>query len=113
MSAKYKGAFCEAKVRSVIKEVKCRITFKGGLGSCTLSDEAIKPIDDQPIVQGVTVKAKHPDKQEYLDAIINQIKVRIRSVSLPEILLEPRIRLKPKEIQIVNCACVLYSIGPE
>ena len=113
MSAKYKGAFCEAKVRSVIKEVKCRITFKGGLGSCTLSDEAIKPIDDQPIVQGVTVKAKHPDKQEYLDAIINQIKVRIRSVSLPEILLEPRIRLKPKEIQIVNCACVLYLIGPE
>jgi len=74
VSAKYKGAFCEAKVRSVIKEVKCRITFKGGLGSCTLSDEAIKPIDDQPIVQGVTVKAKHPDKQEYLDAIINQIK---------------------------------------
>ena len=58
------------------------------MGSCTLSDEAIKPIDDQPIVQGVTVKAKHPDKQEYLDAIINQIKVRIRSVSLPEILLE-------------------------
>ena len=61
------------------------------MGSCTLSDEAIKPIDDQPIVQGVTVKAKHPDKQEYLDAIINQIKVRIRSVSLPEILLEPRL----------------------
>ena len=109
MSAKYKGAFCEAKVRSVIKEVKCRITFKGGLGSCTLSDEAIKPIDDQPIVQGVTVKAKHPDKQEYLDAIINQIKVRIRSVSFPEIL----IRLKSKEFQIVDCACVLYSIGPE
>ena len=109
MSAKYKGAFCEAKVRSVIKEVKCRITFKGGLGSCTLSDEAIKPIDDQPIVQGVTVKAKHPDKQEYLDAIINQIKVRIRSMSLPELLLGS----KPKEIQIVYCACVLYSIGPE
>ena len=79
------------------------------MGSCTLSDEAIKPIDDQPIVQGVTVKAKHPDKQEYLDAIINQIKVRIRSMSLPEHLLGP----KPKENQIVYCACVLYSIGPE
>ena len=79
------------------------------MGSCTLSDEAIKPIDDQPIVQGVTVKAKHPDKQEYLDAIINQIKVRIRSVSLPELLLGS----KPKKIQIVYCACVLYSIGPE
>ena len=64
------------------------------MGSCTLSDEAIKPIDDQPIVQGVTVKAKHPDKQEYLDAIINQIKVRIRSVSLPEISLLNRKRSK-------------------
>ena len=69
------------------------------MGSCTLSDEAIKPIDDQPIVQGVTVKAKHPDKQEYLDAIINQIKVRIRSVSFPEILLGP---VKSKEFQIVD-----------
>ena len=75
VSAKYKGAFCEAKVRSVIKEVKCRITFKGGLGSCTLSDEAIQPIDDQPIIQGANVKAKHPDKQDYFDAVINQIKV--------------------------------------
>ena len=75
MSAKYKGAFCEAKVRSVIKEVKCRVTFKGGLGSCTLSDDAIRPIDEQPLMQGANVKAKHPDKQEYLDAIINQIKV--------------------------------------
>ena len=82
------------------------------MGSCTLSDEAIKPIDDQPIVQGVTVKAKHPDKQEYLDAIINQIKVRIRSMSLPELLLG-HIRLKPKETQIVYCAYILYSIGPE
>ena len=75
VSAKYKGAFCEAKVRSVIKEVKCRITFKGGLGSCTLSDDAIQPIHEQPIVQGANVKAKHPDKQEYFDAVVNQIKV--------------------------------------
>ena len=83
------------------------------MGSCTLSDEAIKPIDDQPIVQGVTVKAKHPDKQEYLDAIINQIKVRIRSMSLPELLLGPAYFLKPKETQIIYCAYILYSIGPE
>ena len=75
VSAKYKGAFCEAKVRSVIKEVKCRVTFKAGLGSTTLSDEDIRPVGDQPIVQGANIKAKHPDKQEYLDAVINQIKV--------------------------------------
>ena len=75
MSAKYKGAFCEAKVRSVVKEVKCRVTFKSGLGSTTLSDEFIQAVGEQPLVQGATVKARHPDKQEYLDAVINQIKV--------------------------------------
>ena len=42
MSAKYKGAFCEAKVRSVDKLVKCRVTFKMGLGSTTISDKDIK-----------------------------------------------------------------------
>ena len=75
MSAKYKGAFCEAKVRSVVKEVKCRVTFKSGLGSTTLSDDLIQTVGEQPLVQGATVKARHPDKQEYLDAVINQIKV--------------------------------------
>ena len=39
VSAKYKGAFCEAKVHSVNKQVKVRVTFKNGLGSTTLSDE--------------------------------------------------------------------------
>ena len=37
VSAKYKGAFCEARVRKVDKEVKVRVNFKGfGLGNATL-----------------------------------------------------------------------------
>ena len=28
VSAKYKGAFCEAKVKKVMRQVKCRVTFK-------------------------------------------------------------------------------------
>ena len=72
VSAKYKGAFCEAKVRRVDKEVKCRVNFKYGLGNITLSDEYVR--SDQPLVQGLSVKARHPDKQEYLDAVITQIK---------------------------------------
>jgi len=27
VSAKYKGAFCEAKVRKVVHSVKCRVSF--------------------------------------------------------------------------------------
>ena len=73
VSAKYKGAFCEAKVRSVDKQVKCRVTFKMGLGSTTISDKDIKT--DKPLVQGATVLAKHPDKQEYFEAIVKEIKV--------------------------------------
>ena len=82
VSAQYKGAFCEAKVRSVDKQVKCRVTFKMGLGSTTISDKDIKT--DKPLVQGATVLARHPDKQEYLEATVKEIKVRIsnRTASL-------------------------------
>ena len=103
VSAKYKGAFCEAKVRSVIKEVKCRVTFKAGLGSTTLSDEDIRPVGDQPIVQGANIKAKHPDKQEYLDAVINQIKV-----STWLIYISKRSTVIRTRLSIPNCMCSLF-----
>ena len=45
-----------------------------GLGSTTLSDKDIKT--DKPLVQGATVLAKHPDKHEYFEAIVKEIKVR-------------------------------------
>ncbi|TRY72004.1 hypothetical protein TCAL_05405 [Tigriopus californicus] len=74
VSAKYKGAFCEAKVRSVVKQVKCRVTFSAGLGITTLSDEYVQVISPGgSLVVGATVKAKHPDKQEYIEAVINKI----------------------------------------
>jgi hypothetical protein len=44
-----------------------------GLGSTTISDKDIKT--DKPLVQGLTVLAKHPDKQEYLEATVKEIKV--------------------------------------
>ena len=74
MSAKYKGAFCEAKVKSVVKQVKCRVTFKGSLGSITLSDQDIK--SEGPLHMGDVVKARHPEKQDYLEAVINKIQVK-------------------------------------
>ena len=29
VSAKYKGAFCEAKIRKVVRVVKCRVSYFG------------------------------------------------------------------------------------
>lgn len=74
VSAKYKGAFCEAKIRSVEKLVKVRVTFNHGLGSTTISDKDISA--EKTLTVGATVRAKHPDKLEFLDAVIKDIKVR-------------------------------------
>ncbi len=74
VSAKYKGAFCEAKVRSVEKLVKVKVMFKHGLGSTTVNDKDI--ISEKVLVVGANVQAKHPDKLEFLDAVVKEIKVR-------------------------------------
>jgi Ras-related protein Rab-1A len=71
VSAKYKGAFCEAKVRSVVKQVKVRVTFRNGLGMTTLSSEYVR--SEMPLQVGATVTARHPDKQEYVEATVNKI----------------------------------------
>ncbi|KAK8753345.1 hypothetical protein OTU49_003980, partial [Cherax quadricarinatus] len=69
VSAKYKGAFCEAKVHKVVKVVKVKVTFKLGLGSSVLSDDLVKGV----LKIGAQVKANHPDKNQYVDAIVNKI----------------------------------------
>lgn len=76
VSAKYKGAYCEAKVRTVDKQLKVRVTFKGQTGnsigsSVTLSDDDIST--DRPLVQGAVVKARHPDSKETVEAVVKQI----------------------------------------
>ncbi|KAK5647626.1 hypothetical protein RI129_002518 [Pyrocoelia pectoralis] len=69
VSAKYKGAFCEAKVSKVVRVVKCKVTYKMGLGTATVSDEQIKG----PLRVGQVVQAKHSDKKEYVEATISKI----------------------------------------
>ncbi|KAJ8929936.1 hypothetical protein NQ314_017328, partial [Rhamnusium bicolor] len=69
VSAKYKGAFCEAKVSKVVRVVKCKVTYKMGLGNATLTDEQIKGT----LRVGQLVQAKHPDKKELIDATITKI----------------------------------------
>ena len=69
VSAKYKGAFCEAKVRKVDKTVKCKVTFKLNNGTHTVLDSSIKGT----LRVGASVEAKHPDKKEFVEAIITKI----------------------------------------
>ncbi|XP_074035851.1 uncharacterized protein [Leptinotarsa decemlineata] len=69
VSAKYKGAFCEAKVSKVVRTVKCKVTYKMGLGSATLSDEQIKGT----LRVGQLVQAKHSDRKELVDATVTKI----------------------------------------
>ncbi|KAA0199218.1 hypothetical protein HAZT_HAZT000693 [Hyalella azteca] len=69
VSAKYKGAFCEAKVHKVEKCVKIKVTYKGGLGSHVVSDEQVKGL----LKVGSSVKAMHPDRANHQDATIAKI----------------------------------------
>lgn len=69
VSAKYKGAFCEAKIRKVVRSVKCRITYKQGLGTATVADDQIKGT----LRVGASVEARHGDKKEYVEATITKI----------------------------------------
>ncbi|RZC38979.1 AT-rich interactive domain-containing protein 4B, partial [Asbolus verrucosus] len=69
VSAKYKGAFCEAKVSKVVRIVKCKVTYKMGLGTASVSDEQIKGT----LRVGHQVQALHPEKKEFVEATIGKI----------------------------------------
>ena len=78
VSAKYKGAFCEAKVRSVVKQVKVRVAFRNGNGTALLSSEYVRAPpgngkEEAQLVVGAAVQARHPEKQDYLDATVSKV----------------------------------------
>ena len=41
VSAKFKGAFCEATIKKIKKLVKCKVVFKTALGSTVVNSERI------------------------------------------------------------------------
>lgn len=47
VSAKFKGAFCEAKIKRVEKQVKCKITYKHNNQQATVADELVRSISGQ------------------------------------------------------------------
>ncbi|XP_067119797.1 AT-rich interactive domain-containing protein 4A-like isoform X2 [Centruroides vittatus] len=69
VSAKYKGAFCEAKIKKVNRMVKCKITFKNNQGNVILTDDQLRGT----LRVGAHVEAKHPEKNQYIEAVINKI----------------------------------------
>ncbi|XP_065200324.1 AT-rich interactive domain-containing protein 4B isoform X3 [Planococcus citri] len=69
VSAKYKGAFCEAKIRKVVKAVKCKVQYKNESGSAFVNDEQIKGV----LMPGASVEVKQPDKKEYIEGTIVKI----------------------------------------
>lgn len=72
VSAKYKGAFCEAKVSKVVRNIKVKVAYKQGLGSGIVSDDAIKAPPGQLRV-GAIVEVRHPDRKETVEATITKI----------------------------------------
>ncbi|KAJ8981704.1 hypothetical protein NQ317_017748 [Molorchus minor] len=75
VSAKYKGAFCEAKVSRVDRTVRCKVTYKMGLGNATLDDGQIKGT----LRVGQLVLAKHADKKGVCRRYYNE-DTRLQSV---------------------------------
>lgn len=53
----------------MVRNIKCKIAYKQGLGSGTVSDDQIKGV----LRVGATVEVKHPDRREFVEATITKI----------------------------------------
>ncbi|XP_019902037.3 AT-rich interactive domain-containing protein 4B isoform X2 [Esox lucius] len=68
VSAKYRGAFCEAKIKTAKRLVKAKVTFKPDLTTVEVHDDSIKG----PLKVGAVVEVKNPDGV-YQEACINKL----------------------------------------
>ncbi|XP_060859936.1 AT-rich interactive domain-containing protein 4B-like [Metopolophium dirhodum] len=69
VSAKYKGAFCEAKIQKISKSVKCKVQYSNGI-STFVTDDAVKG----QLKVGATVTIKSSKKKKLLRATIQKIR---------------------------------------
>ncbi|XP_061172130.1 AT-rich interactive domain-containing protein 4A-like [Saccostrea echinata] len=70
VSAKYRGAFCEAKVKKIVRSVKCKIYLKETLTSIVVTDDTITK---GSLKVGATVEYKNPDTGQLLEATISKL----------------------------------------
>ncbi|CAL8258140.1 unnamed protein product [Lota lota] len=68
VSAKYRGAFCEAKIKTAKRLVKAKVTFKPDLSTAEVHDEHIKG----PLKVGAVVEVKNQEGV-YQEATINKL----------------------------------------
>jgi hypothetical protein len=72
VSAKFRGAFCEAKVQEVVRNIKYQVAFKqsGRRHSNVISHDQIKT---GQLCVGATVEVKMNEQQDPVEAIITKI----------------------------------------
>nr|XP_046210901.1 AT-rich interactive domain-containing protein 4B-like [Oncorhynchus gorbuscha] len=68
VSAKYRGAFCEAKIKTAKRLVKAKVTFKPDLTTVEVHDDSIQG----PLKVGAVVEVKNP-YGVYQEASINKL----------------------------------------
>ncbi|XP_052428197.1 AT-rich interactive domain-containing protein 4B isoform X1 [Carassius gibelio] len=68
VSAKYRGAFCEAKIKTAKRLVKAKVTFKPSSSTAEVHDEHIRGL----LKVGAVVEARNPDGV-YQEATINKL----------------------------------------
>nr|XP_033793211.1 AT-rich interactive domain-containing protein 4B isoform X6 [Geotrypetes seraphini] len=68
VSAKYRGAFCEAKIKTTKRIVKVKVTFRHDSSTVEVQDDSIKG----PLKVGAVVEVKNPDGSCH-EAIINKL----------------------------------------
>ncbi|XP_051880965.1 AT-rich interactive domain-containing protein 4B isoform X3 [Pristis pectinata] len=68
VSAKYRGAFCEAKIKTAKRLVKVKVTFKHDSSTVEVQDDHIKG----PLKVGAVVEVKNPDGT-CQEAVINKL----------------------------------------
>lgn len=70
VSAKYRGAFCEAKVKKALKLVKLRVTGKDSQSSIMITDEHIVA---GVMKVGNVVQYKQPDSGQVMEGTVNKV----------------------------------------
>ncbi|XP_054157355.1 AT-rich interactive domain-containing protein 4B-like isoform X2 [Oppia nitens] len=70
VSAKYKGAFCEAKIKKIIRNVKCKLTVKSSGQTATVDDDSIVT---GALRVGAIVTAKTTPGGQPVEAVVNKI----------------------------------------
>ncbi|XP_067840218.1 AT-rich interactive domain-containing protein 4B isoform X2 [Heptranchias perlo] len=68
VSAKYRGAFCEAKIKTAKRLVKVKVTFKHDSSTVEVQDDHVKG----PLKVGAIVEVKNPDGT-CQEAVINKL----------------------------------------